>query len=113
MANPKSFELGTVFRAVGEELEANQQDLNQLDVINGNHGDHQRKDQVLKAVMAGMAAWNLAESGKNPKENPLDIGNLFDYGVAYLQARQRCETRIDTLADTAATISPLSRVNHR
>lgn len=72
-----------------------------------------RIGEVLKALMSGMAAWNQVESGRAPSENPLDMGVLFEFGMAYLQAKQRGGNRVEILADTAASISPLSSTPHR
>ncbi len=72
-----------------------------------------RSGEVLKALLAGLAGWNLIEEGKPGSETPLDIGAMFEFGMAYLQAKQRNTERIDALADAAASASPLSKVPHR
>jgi hypothetical protein len=74
---------------------------------------------VLKALMGALAGWQQVEAGKQPTENPLDMGFLFDLGVAYMQAKQRAGgsagggNRAQMLADAAASVSPLSSVPHR
>ena len=72
-----------------------------------------KSGQVLKSLMAGLAAWSRAESGKPVDGNPLDMGTLFEFGMAYMQARQRGGTRLQVLADAACSVSPLSQVPHR
>jgi hypothetical protein len=68
---------------------------------------------VLKALLTGLSAWEQAENGKNVSERPLDMGALFQFGMAYLQAKQRGGSRIEMLADAAASVSPLSRTPYR
>jgi len=41
------------------------------------------------------------------------MGTLFEFGMAYLQAKQRGGSRVDVLADAATSVSPLSIVPHR
>ena len=68
-----------------------------------------RSGEVLKALVAGLTGWSQAESGPATQNRPLDIGALFELGMAYLQAKQRGGSRIEVLADAAASASPLSR----
>ena len=68
---------------------------------------------VLKALMNGLAGWGQIESGQIPKDSPLDMGTLFEFGMAYMQARQRGGSRVEILADAAASVSPLSKTPHR
>ncbi|OGO37270.1 MAG: hypothetical protein A2W35_00300 [Chloroflexi bacterium RBG_16_57_11] len=68
---------------------------------------------VLKALMNGLAGWGQIESGQVPTDNPLDMGALFEFGMAYIQAKQRGGSRIEILADAAASVSPLSKTPHR
>ncbi len=72
-----------------------------------------RPDEILKALLAGLAGWSKVEEGKDPSGNPLDMGALFDFGVAYFQARLHSSDRIEILADTAASASPLGKISHR
>jgi len=72
-----------------------------------------RSGEVLKALLSGLAGWNQVEAGKTVSENPLDIGAMFEFGMAYLQANQRNSERIDVLADAASSASPLSKIPHR
>ena len=77
-------------------------------------GGETRSKDVLKALLAALAGWKDIEAGKPPADSPLDMGFLFDLGVAYMQARQRGGTdRAQVLADAAASVSPLSSVPHR
>jgi hypothetical protein len=68
---------------------------------------------VLKALMSGLAGWGQIESGQVPKDSPLDMGALFEFGMAYMQAKQRGSARVEILADAAASVSPLSKTPHR
>jgi hypothetical protein len=71
-----------------------------------------RSGDVLKALLAGLASWGQLEEGKTPS-GALDMGALFEFGMAYWQARQRGGERAAVLADAAASVSPLSKVSHR
>jgi hypothetical protein len=68
---------------------------------------------VLKALLNALAGWGQVESGQVPTDNPLDMGALFEFGMAYVQAKQRGGSRIEILADAAASVSPLSKTPHR
>jgi hypothetical protein len=68
---------------------------------------------VLKALMSGLAGWTQIESGQVPADSPLNMGALFEFGMAYMQAKQRGGSRIEVLADAAASVSPLSKTPHR
>lgn len=70
---------------------------------------------VLKALVSGLAAWgqDAPPSGEAPGGFKLSMGALLEFGMAYLQARQRGGSRIDVLADAAASVSPLNQVPHR
>jgi hypothetical protein len=68
---------------------------------------------VLKALMNGLAGWGQIESGQVPTDSPLDMGALFEFGMAYMQAKQRGGSRVEILADAAASVSPLSKTPHR
>jgi len=63
--------------------------------------------------MNGLAGWGQIESGQVPSDSPLDMGALFEFGMAYVQARQRGGSRVEVLADAAAAVSPLSQTPHR
>jgi hypothetical protein len=73
----------------------------------------ERAGEILRALVSGIAAWNRQESGETAAGGALNMGALFDFGIAYLGARQRGGTRIEILADAAASVSPLARVPHR
>ena len=68
---------------------------------------------VLKALVEGLSAWNQAESSAASKDQVLSMSNLFELGVAYLQAKQRGGSRAEILADAAASASPLRHIPHR
>jgi hypothetical protein len=68
---------------------------------------------VLKALVAGLAAWGQAERGETPSDKTLDMGTLFEFGLAYMQAKQRGGDRVEVLAHAAASVSPLQAVPHR
>ncbi|MBN1146048.1 MAG: hypothetical protein JXA78_02235 [Anaerolineales bacterium] len=188
-------ELAAFFQAVGEALRQSRAALNQMDVYNGNHGDHMveifeivaraaeessqaelaqamadagrlltqqahngsaqlyargllcmaeqfrkydvnleellayvqsslvedeekrarktstRSGAVLKALAAGLASWGQAEQVS--AASPLNIGALFEFGMAYLQAKQRGGSKIEVLADAAVSVSPLRDTPHR
>jgi hypothetical protein len=72
-----------------------------------------RSGDVLKALMNGLAGWAQIESGQVPGDSPLDMGALFEFGMAYMQAKQRGGSRLEILADAAASVSPLSKTPHR
>ena len=69
-----------------------------------------RTGEVLKAMTAGLANWNRVEHGKNPLGSPLDMGVMFEFGMAYMQARQEYTDRIEILAEAAVAASPLAAV---
>jgi hypothetical protein len=77
------------------------------------NGGSRRSGEVLKALVAGIAEWNRRESGDAQGGSPLSMGALFDFGIVYLQAKQRGGTRTAIIADTAASVSPLGGVPHR
>lgn len=68
---------------------------------------------ILKALLAGLAGWQQAESGAEKATSVLDLGYMFDLGIAYMQAKQRGGSRFEIIAETAATVSPLNAVPHR
>ncbi len=72
-----------------------------------------KSGKVLKALVSGLAAWGQDNEGQIQTGNPLDMGALFEFGMVYLQARQRGGSKTEILADAAASASPLSKVPHR
>jgi len=72
-----------------------------------------RSGEILRALLAGLANWGQVEQGRTPSGNSLDMGALFELGMAYWQARQRGSERAAVMADAAASVSPLSKVPHR
>jgi len=73
----------------------------------------EKSGKALKALVSGLAAWSKVEKEPNPSDTPLDMGILFEFGMAYLQAKKRGGSQIEILADTAASVSPLSEVPNR
>lgn len=71
-----------------------------------------RAGDVLKALVGGMSGWQQVEAGLAQPAG-LDMGYLFDLGVIYMQSKQRGGTRLEVLADAAATASPLGKLPHR
>lgn len=69
--------------------------------------------EVLKALVGGLNGWRQSEPGANQGERKLDMGALFEMGIAYLQAKQRGGSRLEILADAAASASPLSQLPYR
>lgn len=82
------------------------------DKIN-NSVQSERRGDMLKALLTGLAGWAQIESGQPVSDHPLDMNALFEFGAAYLQAKQRGGSRSEILADAAASVSPLSRSPHR
>jgi len=71
-----------------------------------------RSGDILKALLRGLSNWSQVEQGK-PTSSGLDMGALFEFGMAYWHAKQRGGERVAVLADAAASVSPLSKVAHR
>ena len=73
-----------------------------------------RGGDVLKALASGLAGWGAVEEGGVPaQDSPLDIGALFEFGIAYMQAKKRGGSRTEILADAAVSVTPLRAVPHR
>jgi hypothetical protein len=72
-----------------------------------------RSGEVLKALAGGLAGWSQAVNHQAPAANLLNMGVLFEFGMAYLQAKQRGGDRATILADAAASVSPLREVPYR
>jgi hypothetical protein len=66
---------------------------------------------VLKALASGLTSWSQSEQAG--KAHSLNLGALFELGMAYLQARQRGGSKAEILADAAASASPLGALPHR
>jgi hypothetical protein len=105
-------------RQMGAQFRHYQVTLGELiDYMQGATGERREKESkaqsrsgdVLKALVAGLSGWSQAENGQAAQNRPLDMGALFELGMAYLQAKQRGGSRIEVLADAAASASPLSR----
>jgi hypothetical protein len=72
-----------------------------------------RSGEVLKALAGGLAGWSQAANRQAPASNLLNMGVLFEFGMAYLQAKQHGGDRAAILADAAASVSPLREVPYR
>ncbi len=75
--------------------------------------DSKKSGKVLKALVSGLANWGQVEDRQGSQSHPLDMGSLFEFGFAYLQAKQRNGSKIEVLADAAVSVSPLSKAPHR
>jgi hypothetical protein len=106
--------LSYVQGALARDKEAGSGEQTQADApeAGANPGSASSGD-VLKALMSGLAGWGQIESGQVPKDSPLDMGTLFEFGMAYMQAKQRGGSRVEILADAAASVSPLSKSPQR
>lgn len=71
------------------------------------------KGEALKALLNGLAGWQKAERGQSSVGSPLDMGALFEFGMAYLQAKQHGGSKAAILAEAAISASPLSNVPYR
>ena len=69
--------------------------------------------EVLKALVAGLVNWGRVEEGKAAADNPVDMGVLFEFGMAYMQAKISGGERAEVLAEAAASVSPLSKAPQR
>jgi len=73
----------------------------------------EKRGEMLKALIKALAAWKAVEQGQPAPERPVDMGYLFDLGVAYMQAKAKGGSRAEVLGETAATVSPLNAAPHR
>jgi len=72
-----------------------------------------RSGEVLKALVQGLADWNRPAAQRSSSGGRMDLGALFELGMAYLQAKQRGGTRVEILADAAVSASPLNDAPYR
>jgi len=72
-----------------------------------------RSGDILKALVNALAGWQQVGTGQPKAANRLDLGYMFDLGIAYMQAKQRNPSRAEVLADAAVTVSPLGQVAWR
>jgi hypothetical protein len=68
---------------------------------------------VLKALVSGLAGWQSASQNEAEPKREMDMGYLFDLGVIYLQAKQRTANKVEALAETAVSVSPLGKTPYR
>lgn len=69
--------------------------------------------EVLKALVAGLSGWSQSVNEQADKTGALNLGALFELGMAYLQAKGRGGSKAEVLADAAASASPLGALPHR
>ena len=72
-----------------------------------------KSGDVLKALIQGLAGWQAASLEEPGSKKGMDMGYLFDLGVAYLQARQSAANKLEALTETAISVSPLGKTPHR
>lgn len=72
-----------------------------------------RSGEVLKALVGGLSGWSQSAGEHPSRSSSLNLGALFELGMAYLQAKQRGGSKAEILADAAASASPLGAVPHR
>lgn len=72
-----------------------------------------RRGEVLKALAHGLAGWGGAENGHPARSRPLNMGVLFELGMAYLQAKASGGGKAAVLAKAAVSVSPLSQSPQR
>lgn len=72
-----------------------------------------RSGDILKALVSGLSSWGQTESNPESEARPLSMGTLFEFGMAYLQAKQRGGNRAEVFTDAAVSVTPLSNVPHR
>ena len=75
--------------------------------------DTSKSNEVLKALVTGLSGWQKAGQDEDGSQKGMDMGYLFDLGVAYIQAKQRTSSKIEALAETAIAVSPLGKTPHR
>lgn len=72
-----------------------------------------RSGEILKALLSALAAWEKAEAGEGVADSGLDMGYLFGIGMAYMQAKGKGGDKLQVLAETVISASPLGRVPYR
>ena len=79
----------------------------------GDETANNRKGEILKALVGGLAGWQQSLQD-HPDANPLqDMGYFFELGMIYWRARQAGGSRAEILANTAVAASPLSQLPRR
>jgi hypothetical protein len=90
-------------------------------------GEGLRSGEILKALLNALAAWERTEvqvgegasdAGQEEpvsekKSSSLDMSYILGMGMSYLQAKGKGGERVDILADTVVSASPLGKVPHR
>ena len=72
-----------------------------------------RAGDLLKAMLSALAEWEQVEAGQPDARDGLDMGYLFGVGMAYMQAKTQGGGRLEILAETVVSASPLSRIPYR
>jgi hypothetical protein len=88
--------------------------------------DGGKQGEATKALLNALSAWERAENAAMEPQQPgnagpgvvsdkrgMDLGYLFGLGMAYLQAKQKGGDRLEVLAETVVSASPLDRVPYR
>lgn len=68
---------------------------------------------IIKALVEGLACWQQEDDAPTKTAGLLDLGYMFDLGIAYMQAKQRSSNRVEVIADAATSVSPLNKSTHR
>lgn len=71
------------------------------------------KSALLKALAGALEDWRAAQEGAANARHGLSLGSMFAFGMAFLEAKAKCDDELSALAETAASLSPLSSVPHR
>ncbi|MBN2550410.1 MAG: hypothetical protein JXB15_14700 [Anaerolineales bacterium] len=89
--------------------------LAEKEAESSGHGGAQdlRRGDVLKALAHGLAGWGEIDHGQPRRGSPLNMGALFEFGMAYLQAKAGGGSRAEILAKAAVSVSPLNQSPHR
>lgn len=72
-----------------------------------------RSADILKALLSALAEWERLEGEQPGAEGGLNLGYLLGVGMAYMQAKSQGGDKLQTLADTVVSVSPIGRVPHR
>jgi hypothetical protein len=80
--------------------------------------DELRSGELLKALLNALSAWEQAEAAASPagdggRSRGVDLGYLLGIGMAYLQAKQQGGDKLQVLAETIVSASPLGSVPQR
>ncbi len=68
---------------------------------------------VLKALLSALAEWERLEGQQPGADGGLNLGYLLGIGMAYMQAKAQGGDKLQVLAETIVSASPIGRVPHR